>query len=254
MKSMTFNVRCEVGSDGVNNWPNRIDAATGMILKHDVSIVGLQEVTDRMHSDIIATLSDYEATGDGRNPDFLGERCTILYKSVELELLESRTFWLSETPDIPGSMDPEEGFPRICTAVVFRRKLDGMRFRVLNVHFAYRSERAKMQNVTTLIDYYQLVESSMHLPTILMGDFNCNSKDHIHRLLRGSGFRDGFQELGVTHEPTFHAFQGGLGLEALDFIYVDCELRFESIQIDRSLINGKFPSDHYPVIAQVSFL
>lgn len=251
MKIMSFNLRIHVPSDGDNAWPHRIPSVLKMIASHQPDVLGTQEATDAMLDDLQPLENDYFLFGEGRNADRHGEGCYIAVKKTFATLISQETVWLSATPLIPGSMDPEEGFPRIVTIGILRLHPTGELIRIMNTHFAYRSDRAREQNRTTLVTTFQTLQARQPLPTILMGDFNCPGDHPIHTSIRLAGFVDGFRVLNRTQGPTFHAFQGVPGTEAIDFIYATPDWMFKTIEIDYRKIDQRYPSDHFPVIAEV---
>ncbi|MBN2504764.1 MAG: endonuclease/exonuclease/phosphatase family protein [Bacilli bacterium] len=250
MKLMTFNLRCDVQSDGENYWPHRIVSVVETIRHNDPDVIGFQEVTDRMVNDLRPMFADYYVMGEGRNKDLSGERCSVFVRKSRFELLDSETFWLSSTPKVPGSMDVEEGFPRICTVVEVSDNLKASRkMRVMNVHFAYRSERTRLTNVDTLLRYYASYQALRPMPTVIMGDLNIGIDHEVHSRIRFEGFTTLFDE---NTEATFHGFAGGVGISLLDYIYVTPDIELLSMIIDKEKRQNRFPSDHYPVIAKIS--
>lgn len=247
MKVMTFNLRVDVPVDGPNYWPFRVDSVAAMIRFHAPDIIGLQEVTDRMKLDLQPLFTDYLFLGDGRNADRHGEACTVMVLKNKFKPVQSRTFWLSATPEVAGSMDEEEGFPRICTEIGVIDNQTGNQFNVLNTHFAYRSERTRVQNAKTLLEDF--AHQNKKVPTLLMGDFNAEDTHEIHQEILRHKFRNGFKELQQNHRKTFHGFLGGEGETAIDFIYATPEWTFSSIEVDDRKLLERYPSDHYPVIA-----
>ena len=109
IRVMTFNIRLNIASDGPNAWPHRKAAVASIIRSHDVDVAGLQEALPDQLRDLDALLPEYARFGHGRDAARGGEHTAVLYRRDRLELLEESTFWLSETPDTPGS---KGGTPR----------------------------------------------------------------------------------------------------------------------------------------------
>ncbi len=249
MKLMTFNLRCDVPSDGNNYWPYRINAIVETIRRQDPDVVGFQEVTDRMSSDLRPMFADYYVMGEGRNSDLTGEKCSVFIRKRLFGLTFTETFWLSSTPEIPGSMDLEEGFPRISTIVEFAWiNDDSRRMRVMNSHFAYRSERARLTNAEVLLRRYREVQDKRPMPTVIMGDLNIGPEHGIHKQIVSAGF---LTPIDKSAGSTYHGFIGGDGISLLDFIYVSSDIMVKNWEIDRKKQDGRYPSDHYPVIADI---
>ena len=247
--AMTFNLRVDVEVDGKNFWPRRVKSVLTIIHKHRPDFLATQEVTDRMLQDLELPLNCYQAYGDGRNADRHGERCTLFVRKDHWKIDHSETVWLSATPTIPGSMDPEEGFPRICTMVVASSLRDDSKLLVVNVHLSYRSARSLDQNITTLLAYLSEWRVKYPYPVILLGDFNANPSHPIHERIKAIGLLSPLDNRSGTIKNTFHDFLGGKGIETIDYIYYTPDLSLFSYYVDQSKIGERYPSDHFPVVA-----
>ncbi len=240
MKVMTFNVRIDVPVDGDNQWRFRIPSVKAMIEKHQPDILMLQETTPAMLKDLNHLETVYGYYYVGRNADYQGEGCPIYYRKQDWRIKLADTIWLSQTPRTPGSMDVEEGFPRIASMVVLQHS-SGVRFRFVNTHLAYRSTRAKDLNQKVLFDFIQNFPE--RIPTILGGDFN----EEIH-VINKYRTRDFAYALSPEQGPTIHDFKGGQGTAQIDHLLYQPSFLLNDVQIDRQLSLGRLPSDHYPVI------
>ncbi len=248
-RCMTFNLRVAVTVDGPNYWPHRLHAVVTMIQKHHPDFLATQEVTDGMAKDLEKPLMNYTFCGDGRDADRHGERCSLYVLKKKWTIEHTETIWLSATPEVPGSGDPEEGYPRICTMALVKSVQDDTHLLIFNVHLSYQSERAKTQNVDTLIQAVKRWKETHDCPIILMGDFNATSDHPIHTVLK-SHFSISKPDRGESlMKGTFHGFKGGIGLETIDYIYHTDELTCLSVDVDQMMILGRYPSDHFPVIA-----
>ena len=240
IKVMTFNVRIDVPVDGDNQWRFRIPSVKAMIEKHQPDILMLQETTPAMLKDLNHLETVYGYYYVGRNADYQGEGCPIYYRKQDWRIKLADTIWLSQTPRTSGSMDVEEGFPRIASMVVLQHT-SGVRFRFVNTHLAYRSTRAKDLNQKVLFDFIQNFPE--RIPTILGGDFN----EEIH-VINKYRTRDFAFALSPEHGPTIHDFKGGQGTAQIDHLLYQPSFLLSDVQIDRQLSLGRLPSDHYPVI------
>ena len=132
VRVMSFNLRLNVASDGDDAWPNRRDAAAEIVRGADV--VGVQEALPGMLDDLDARLPGFARVGVGRDADGGGEQSAVLYRTDRFEALDAGTFWLSPTPDVPGSVGWDAALPRIATWVQLRER-GGAAFVVVNTHF-----------------------------------------------------------------------------------------------------------------------
>ena len=135
LRVMTFNIRYDNPSDGVNRWRNRRDAVAAIIRKNNVDIVGMQEVLKSQLEDLQQRLPDHKAYGvgrdDGRNK---GEFSPTFFSNRRYALLDSGTFWLSETPETPGSKSWDAAITRIVSWLKLRDKTAGLEFFFFNTH------------------------------------------------------------------------------------------------------------------------
>lgn len=253
MKIMTFNLRCPVPSDGVHYWPHRIDAVTHIIQEHHPDILGVQEETDQMMEDLFACHFKYVALGTGRDADLKGERSTLYVNSERFIIHDHRTEWLSPEPALPGSKVEDEGFPRIVTWAHLEDRVTHQHLRAYNTHFAYRSRQALIENTDALIRIVTRHDQEKRLPSILMGDFNATPDVDVHQRLREEGWRD--QRLGTSDEltKTFHGFHGLPGHSLIDYIYLRDHLRGSHFKVDTRMVGKLYPSDHFPLVMEVTY-
>src|SRR5215203_2148240 len=104
IRVMTFNIRYNEPRDGVNAWPNRKSKVADVIRFHKADLIGVQEALLSQLKDLEALLPDLAWCGVGRTDGKeAGEYSAILYRRSRFQSLDCQTFWLSETPDKPGS-------------------------------------------------------------------------------------------------------------------------------------------------------
>src|SRR5215213_6035640 len=97
LRVMTFNIRYNEPRDGVNAWANRKTKVADVIRFHKADLVGVQEAQFNQLQDLEKLLPDFAWCGVGRDGENKGEFSAILYRKAHFKLLETKTFWLSET-------------------------------------------------------------------------------------------------------------------------------------------------------------
>ena len=132
MRVMTFNLRSDSIFDGKNRWNSRKEIVYDILDKYACDIIGLQEVTLKMHADLENKLHDYQIVGQARSKKFFVEHNNILV-SKRHKILDQETFWLSNQPKKIGSSIWYSIFPRICTTAKIQLE-EGMIVRVYNTH------------------------------------------------------------------------------------------------------------------------
>jgi endonuclease/exonuclease/phosphatase family metal-dependent hydrolase len=240
IKVMTFNLRVDVPVDGIHQWRYRVPSVLLMIDQHQPDIIFFQEVTPAMMTDLQALEQIYGYYFVGRNADKLGEGCPIYFRKSLFQIKLADTIWLTQTPRTPGSLDPEEGYPRIASEVILQYQ-KGPLYRFVNTHLAYRSKKAKDMNMKVLFDFIQSFPDP--IPTILGGDFNESIQ-----VIKKYAPRTLLFALTSEHGNTLHDFLGGQGVSQIDHILYQLPFKLTSVEVDRTLPLSMLPSDHYPVI------
>ena len=132
IRVMSFNVRYSAAQDGDNAWPRRVDLLFATIARFGPDLLGFQEVLADQHDAIVARLPDYDFVGVARNDGKRsGEWALVGFRKSRFTTVAHGSFWLSETPDVPGSKSWDAGQTRICTWVRLRDRATGNDRRLL---------------------------------------------------------------------------------------------------------------------------
>ena len=168
----SFNVRCPSPVDqGNHHWTNRFPYVLKVINGRSFDIVGMQELAPNQRAYLDKALGDgWGRIGIGRLPDDKGESQTIYYRKDRFECLGSDTFWLSETPRVPGSMSWDTACTRNCTWGLFRDKKTGRKFRYYNTHLDHVSNEARVKGMRLILS--EMRRLSQGETVFLTGDMN----------------------------------------------------------------------------------
>ncbi|MFN2440613.1 MAG: endonuclease, partial [Chitinophagaceae bacterium] len=129
LQVMTFNIRLNIAIDSLNAWPYRKDKVASQILFHDVHLLGVQEALHDQMVDLKARLPKFKYVGGARDDGKeKGEYSAIFYDTTRLQALQSQTFWLSVTPEVPGSKSWDAAITRIVTWAKFKDHKTGKIF------------------------------------------------------------------------------------------------------------------------------
>lgn len=249
MKIMTFNLRYDNETDQEHSWSARQHRLLAMIQKSEADVISTQETTDTIHTFLQTHCPEYVLVGDGRESNRLGERCSVMVKKDKYRILKTQTVWLNGQFDLAGDLDEEEGYARICTMVLIQDKATLKKIRIFNCHLAYQSIGAIKRNGENLLKYINRFEHTL-LPFVLTGDFNSPIDHPLHRPLL-SKFHEAYLTLNRPRINTFHAYGDPQGISTIDFIYTNT-MTFTNVITDTTTFNGLYPSDHYPVIAELT--
>jgi len=190
---MTFNIRYDNPGDGVNAWPKRRAFVADLIRKHDPDLLGLQEVLVIQRDQLLADLPAYEVIGVGRDDgDCKGEFSPALFRRTRFSLVDKGWFWLSETPDKPGSMGWDAACPRIATWVRLRDETTQRELLMLNTHFDHKGATARTESAVRIARF---LKPRSDKTVVVTGDFNCGPDSKAYSLLIGAGpaLRDAFK-------------------------------------------------------------
>lgn len=255
LKIMTFNLRCDFPLDFKNRWNNRKHIVYDILNKYECQIIGIQESTEIMYEDIKSNISDYNIVGMPRSRKFFSERNDILIWD-QYEICESKTFWLSDTPDVIGSSKWFSVFPRICTTAVVKTEGE-IKIRVCNCHLDCFTSKAREYELRRLIEIIDIEQEKEELPLIIMGDFNSkpdsrliqNLSNGVYGKKKITAVQDFDKELYMN--STMSMFKGNKRGVHIDYIFVSEEFKVNNVEIIRHNENGRYPSDHYPLMADI---
>ncbi|CAM3640597.1 MULTISPECIES: endonuclease/exonuclease/phosphatase family protein [Saccharibacillus] len=259
---MTFNLRTHTANDAGNEWTQRAPWAARTIADLAPAVVGVQEAYPLMLDDLQRELPEYDRIGMGRRGEADDEACAIFYRRYLFELLGQGQFWLSETPETVGSLGWDSDYPRICTWGRFRFRASGQEVRVYNTHFDHIGEAARIEGAKLVASVMRSHEAEFPGgASILMGDMNGFPSDAPLRYLRGElpaegpvpALQDAYAKLEGEIGRTFHDFLGGLEGEPIDYIFATAPLEVRRSFIERREFAGKYPSDHYPLVAELVY-
>ncbi|UCD24767.1 MAG: endonuclease/exonuclease/phosphatase family protein, partial [Gemmatimonadota bacterium] len=268
LRVMSFNIRYGTADDGEDSWPNRSHLVLDVISDNGPDVIGVQEALEFQLDGLLRDLDGYGMIGVGRDDGVAaGEFAAILYRTSRLDVVESGTFWFSDTPDVPGSTSWGNAITRICTWALFEEAATGRPFFVYNVHFDHESQRSREQSANML--GARIAERSTPAPVIVTGDFNAGEQNPAMLFLVGDAWRvdveggesivaPGLRDTYRTLHPdsidvgTFNAFRGERSGEKIDAVLVSQDWHVTEATIVRVQADGRYPSDHFPVVATVS--
>jgi endonuclease/exonuclease/phosphatase family metal-dependent hydrolase len=257
---MSFNIRHGRARDGENSWEHRQQLVADTIRQAHVDLLGAQEVRDFQADYLREQLQELEFYGVGRDDgDRSGEFSPIFFRRDRFDLRDSGTIWLSETPDRPGSKSWDADLPRIATWVRLHDRLGARHLLFINMHWDHIGQVARLESARLL--RRKLVELGGRGPVIVTGDLNTHEDaDAFHALVMSdheeTKLIDSYRAVHPEQEAdeaSFHGFLGTTSGQRIDFIFHTPHFKTDHAAIDRAHANGRWPSDHYPVTAVLSW-
>lgn len=254
---MSYNIRYDNPDDGINAWPNRKDHVAEMMADiYSADIIGVQEALKPQLDELQARMPGYSWVGVGRGDGKeQGEFSPIFYKTDRFDLISTNTFWLSETPQRPGSKSWDAAITRIATWARLSDQESGQEFYIINTHFDHRGEVAKVESARLITEFIEDLDEG--IPVLLTGDFNVTEESNAYAVLAGSSLLNDTRYLSENrHEGPTASFSDWETLQPeesrIDYIFVNNHVSVLSHQIADDRYDGRFPSDHLPVIAEIS--
>jgi endonuclease/exonuclease/phosphatase family metal-dependent hydrolase len=258
LRLMSFNVRYENGEDaGSRAWRHRVVGAVRMIREENPDVIGVQEAMHGQAADLWASLPDYEFFGAGRDDGRrAGEYSGIYFRRdrFEPDATDGGTFWLSDTPQKPGSKSWGNEIPRTATWIRLVDRSSGRGFYVFNTHWDHRHQGSRERSARLLVEriFQRRVSNE---PVVLLGDFNAVEQNPgLTILRRDAGLTDVFQSLnsGDAARTTLHFWRGTRnGSLKVDHILVTKSAAVIAAEIRDQ--DTPMVSDHFPVTAEVVF-
>jgi endonuclease/exonuclease/phosphatase family metal-dependent hydrolase len=251
---MSYNIRYDTASDGVNQWSNRKDRVAALIRRNRPDLVGLQEALRTQLDDLIARLPDYEVHGVGRDDGKTqGEYSALLVRRARFEVRASDTFWLSETPAVAGSKGWDAQLPRIATWARLHDRSTGREFLFLNTHFDHRGVQARIRSASAIKAHLTTVHAATPLPIIMTGDLNVEPTSEAFLALTAGGFLRDARPTGYT-QPTSLGFEASSSrVSIIDYILHSAGFAPDAFKVITDHDGRYFPSDHLPVVARMTF-
>lgn len=251
VRVMSFNVRAY----DVNGVPNvfRNNLVVDEILKILPDSLGVQELRVPAYLTLIKGLSAlYASVGDDRDGNFISERSTIFYLKGKYKLVDSGTFWLSETPG-EVSFGWDAACRRVCTWAVLENRKTGEQYAHVNSHFDHMGKEAR-ENSPKLIS--KLIKGKFKgLPVVFTADINSVPNSSVYNGMIDIGLNDA--SLIAADSLTYGTFHDGDAVnntdETLDYILVNEKVDVAVYRTVTVGVYGRYVSDHFPIYADIKF-
>ena len=268
LRVMSFNIRFGTANDGENHWDIRKDFLAETIAAYDPDLLGTQETLDFQKDFLTSKLTGYTSLGVGRDSGGqAGEMTALFFKTDRFEKLDEGHFWLSTTPEVPGSVSWDSSLTRMASWVRLKdqRGESDRPLLFVNTHFDHIGKVARKESAALIRKLVATIAEGCDV--VLTGDFNAGADSEPYQTLfdvsaervagsdspRRPVFVDTYQQrrpVGAPGEATFSSFRSDVVQGArIDWIAVAGNWQVLAANIDRTTRDGRTPSDHYPVTA-----
>lgn len=256
IKVLTQNMRCV--DDGIDNTIlKRSKRFINLISKYLPDIIGTQEISTPWYNELNKHLTnEYGIIGISRLgykepiPMNSDESNLILYKLSRFNVLEEKTFWLTDTMDVVSKYE-ESKYTRICTYALLLDKITNKKILVCNTHLAHEEEDVgRIKQVKVLINFFnEFISNNPEIPIILTGDFNTTSDSTSYKLVNGllkDSKKDSTNLSKVDY--TYHEYGNEKIYKIIDYCFY-----LKTTPISYYIINDDFNgyvSDHYGILVE----
>jgi endonuclease/exonuclease/phosphatase family metal-dependent hydrolase len=262
IRVMSFNIRYGTAADGENHWDKRKEFLVETIKAFDPDLLGTQETLGFQRDFLAEQFPGHAVLGVGRDDgQEKGEMMALYYRKDRFDKVYSGHFWLSESPDDPGSKSWDSSLPRMVTWVKLTDcKKAGKPIVFFNTHFDHRGPEARRESARLL--RRRIDSLAKDCGVIVTGDFNAGEKSPPYQALFAKAdnqtalldcFRLAHPQRG-DQEGTASGFRAdATGGARIDWIACTNDFSVTSAEIDRTERGGRTPSDHFPVKAALAW-
>ena len=252
---LSYNIRYASFNNNIENWDQRKEGVLSILKGRD--FIGLQEVLPVQMNDIAKgldeTYSFFFRTRDA-NPE-TGEGSPVLFNKKRWEVLDSGFFWLSDTPEFPGSNTWGAAFSRMVTFGLFRDFISGDSILVVNTHFDHVSQSAREKSIGLILARFKTEISK--IPVILMGDLNVTPENPVYqKIISINSLSDSYKKIHQEESvagATFHGWIDSEPQDRIDYIFYSDPLSIIESEVLHTKHNGIYPSDHFPLNTVLKF-
>lgn len=252
---MSQNV-CSTDEPGENNLADRTERFRQLVQTLQPDIISTQESNSglcntyqSLFGETYTMLADFP---DESGISKYGTSNTILFRTDRFELLETKTFWLSDTPEQKSMVEACKS-PRSCTWALLKDKMTGQEFILCNTHFDWGDEAVRLQQFEIL---WKVMEPySSKYPTILTGDFNAEPNGSVYAAASAKLY-DSYVTAKENTSKTDHTYHGFYEENEIpcriDYCFYSQQLTADSFRILTDQFGG-YVSDHYGILTELRF-
>lgn len=294
LRVATYNIRLATGDQGTPNaWDLRKNDLVAQIRKMKLDAFGLQEVRPEQAAFLRERLPEFAFVGEHRGPDRTSDEASpVFFRKDRFEALKSGTFWLSETPEVPGVKGWGAACPRVCSWMWLKDRATGRTFCFANTHTDHVSALARKEGMLLVVR--RMKEFGAGAPIVFTGDHNCRENEEpaqaVSQILRNALYvsetppegpwrtftgwkfrekeysaRDAMKlpvDLRNARKGSPDADRAANGQykwedcgPRIDYIYVSSDISVRALRTWSDTRPGEklYPSDHFPVTADIAF-
>lgn len=250
VRIMSCNLRYCDDKDG--KVKNRSKISTAIISQYEPDSFGAQEATGRWLDILNGALGQkYACVSQSRDTSgYKSEHNPVFYLKDKYNLVDSGTIWLSETPKVPFSKSFGTNCTRIATWATLVNKVTGRVYSHINTHLDHILESTRVAQVEVLLN--KLAELEKLGKVVCTGDFNTEPSSEVYGKMINSMNDSKTTAENSDDGITFHGYgKADESSGPIDYIFVSKDIKVETYKIIRNTVKDMYPSDHYPIVADV---
>lgn len=213
-------------------------------------IIGFQEATFLHYNYLTDAMPGYDSVIAYRDNFVLSEGCPIFYRTDKFSLVDSGSFWLSETPEVMSKDWGSEHY-RICVYVILEEIESGEQFAVFNTHLDHKSDEARINGINVVLD--KIAEFG-DLPSVLIGDMN--AKENTDTMQSAYESFDDAKVIAdkTTDANTYHNWGNEAEAKRIDYILISKDDGYVSeYAVADNCHEDVYSSDHASIYARLKF-
>jgi endonuclease/exonuclease/phosphatase family metal-dependent hydrolase len=254
LRTASANIRFDNPADGEHDWNGRRKVLSRLLNNFNAHIFGTQEGREPQLKDLESLLPNHKLID--KNRDWITERMypCIFVDPKRIDVIDSGDIWLSETPYEAGTKSFESAFPRLCTWIKAIHLETNTKFFYVNVHLDHILSSTRANQIQVLINETSKINNEKY-PMLITGDFNESPFEDVREKINSqTNLYDPWMEKKLEEETSYHKFEGtNPDGSRIDWILVDKFFKTKSIKLEKSDLNGIYPSDHYFVFSEFTF-
>ncbi len=258
-----YNVHFDYPDDGANRrWVDRRDICAGLLLQSGASVCCIQEDKVEQVEDLKQRMPGWQFVGRGRLANGKGECTSVLFKPDVWTLVEHGDFWLSETPDTPGSISWGCKYTHKATWALLQTAGQGHVGQVIfiSTHLDENAGMDEARKKSAVIIRNYVRDHFKKANIVICGDFNSAVTDESHAVMADTSIEPPLYDTwdtsrhSETSSGTVHHWTGVAKTKRIDWIFTGGNIQANSMKFDRYNKDGNYGSYHFAVEADLEVL
>ncbi len=249
VKVVSFNLDANATTAG-----ERAKRLIPLILSFDADSIGVQEARTPWGALLRRYLQTegYARVGvdaNGSDTNDSGVFATyIFYKKDKYTVIDSGTFWMSQTPEVPSIYDSTVDCNRTCTWVLLENTATGFRYVHMNTHLDWMNMEVNAIQVAMIREQIERFEA-MGYPVFATGDYNCDEGSSSYRtMLQSDAIADSKHVADKTMDigtyPSYGRYDVTVS-EPIDYVFVTRNtMQVLEYRVIDEKPEGEYVSDH----------